>query len=175
MNRALTNREKVLLLILAVLLLALGYFKLVFSPIQEQILQSRDSAAQEQSELGAMRIQLSRLREMESRVEAAKAEGTAGTIPAYDNRSALLQELHGILARTGEYTVDFSSPLQQEDSLMLRQVELTFETGDYARARDILDALSSGGYANRISDLSIRREESGVETELTITYFEIAP
>lgn len=179
MNRALTDREKVLLLILVVLLLALGYFKLVFTPIQEQIRQSHDVAAQEKSELTAMRFQLAQMREMEKSVEAVKADNTVRTLPTYDNSGALLRELHGIFAQTGEYTVDFSSQLETEDYLVLRRVELTFETDDYARARDILNALSGSRYANRISDLSIREgqgaERGRVQTALTITYFEIAP
>lgn len=37
MNRELTRRETVLLLILVVLVIFLGYFKLIFEPIQDQV------------------------------------------------------------------------------------------------------------------------------------------
>lgn len=53
MNRELTRRETVLLLILVVLVIFLGYFKLIFEPIQDQVAQYQDTTSQEQSELGA--------------------------------------------------------------------------------------------------------------------------
>ena len=51
MNRELTRRETVLLLILVVLVICLGYFKLIFEPIQDQVAQYQDTTSQEQSEL----------------------------------------------------------------------------------------------------------------------------
>ena len=51
MNRELTGREKVMLLILSVLVMALGYYKLIFEPINDQVAAYRDSTEQEQTEL----------------------------------------------------------------------------------------------------------------------------
>ena len=43
MNRELTGREKVMLLILIVLVMALGYYKLILEPINDQVAAYRDS------------------------------------------------------------------------------------------------------------------------------------
>lgn len=51
MNRELTTREKTLLLVLAVLVIALGYWKLVLEPINEQVASYNDMAEQEQAEI----------------------------------------------------------------------------------------------------------------------------
>ena len=45
MNRELTRRETVLLLILVVLVICLGYFKLIFEPIQDQVAQYQDTTS----------------------------------------------------------------------------------------------------------------------------------
>ena len=49
MNRELTKREKTLLLILVLLVLALGYFKLILEPINDQITTYRASTDIEQT------------------------------------------------------------------------------------------------------------------------------
>ena len=48
MNRELTLREKVLLLILIVLVMVLGYFKLLYEPVSDRIACCREDTAQEQ-------------------------------------------------------------------------------------------------------------------------------
>ena len=48
MNRELTLREKVLLLILIVLVMVLGYFKLLYEPVSDRIARCREDTAQEQ-------------------------------------------------------------------------------------------------------------------------------
>ena len=51
MNRELTRRETVLLLILVVLVIFLGFFMLIFEPIEDQVDKYHDTTSQEQSEL----------------------------------------------------------------------------------------------------------------------------
>ena len=62
MNRELTTREKTLLLVLAVLVIALGYWKLVFEPINEQVASYNDMAEQEQAEIDSSVVQLAQTR-----------------------------------------------------------------------------------------------------------------
>ena len=72
MNRELTTREKTLLLVLAVLVIALGYWKLVFEPINEQVASYNDMAEQEQAEIDSSVVQLAQMRKMQKAVEAQK-------------------------------------------------------------------------------------------------------
>lgn len=69
MNRELTTREKTLLLVLAVLVIALGYWKLVFEPINEQVASYNDMAEQEQAEIDSSVVQLAQMRKMQKAVE----------------------------------------------------------------------------------------------------------
>ena len=59
MNRELTKRETAMLLFLVILVIALGYFKLIFEPIQDQTARYQSDAAEEQ---GALELQVVRLR-----------------------------------------------------------------------------------------------------------------
>ena len=102
MNRELTGREKVMLLILIVLVMALGYYKLIFEPINDQVAAYRDSTEQEQTELTTELVRAEQLKKMESAVAELRQRGDVKPIPAYDNSKALMVELHRILASAQE-------------------------------------------------------------------------
>ena len=65
MNRAFTTREKVLLVILALLLIGVGYFKLLLEPVNESIDRYASQTAAEQDAMLQDTAQLVRLRQME--------------------------------------------------------------------------------------------------------------
>ena len=160
MNRELTLREKVLLLILIVLVMVLGYFKLLYEPVSDRIARCREDTAQEP-------------------LADIRAAGGSKAIPRFNNSEALLRELRGLLAGTGEYSLDFGDGTTQQGYIVLRPVSMTYRTSTYEQSRAIIDRLSASDNINRISDLSIRRDErsggQGYQTVLTVTYFEVAP
>ena len=177
MKRELTAREKGLLLFLAILVIALGYFKLIFEPIDQQVKDYRANTEQEQTLLDTELVRLAQMNKMKETVERIRASGEEKAIPAYDNSKALMVELHRILASAQEYSLDFSAGTTEEDYIVLRPISLSYTTATYTQSRAILDALSGSDYMNKISDLSIQTEtgrgESGVKTAMVITYFEV--
>ena len=179
MNRELTGREKVLLLVLTVLVIALGYFKLLYEPVQDQTQRYREDAAQEQLELEQNLVKAAQMEKMEQALEKIHADGTSRAIPTFNNRESILRDLRGILAGTREYHVDFGDGVRQEGYIVLHTAQLSYQTGSYAQSRAVVDALSASDNINRISDLRIElNDRSGMdpyyETTLTITYFEVA-
>ncbi len=176
MNRELTGREKAMLLIFIVLVIVLGYYKLILEPINDQVADYRESTSQEQTELATELVRLQQMRKMEQSVEELRQSGKAKPIPAYSNSRQLMVELHRILAAATDYSLDFSAGVSEEDYIVLRPINLTFTTGTYAQSRAIIDALSGSDYLNKISDLNIqvkKENASGVETSMVITYFEV--
>ena len=177
MKRELSTREKVLLLVLAVIVIALGYFKLIYEPINEQIAEYQSLTEQEQTENTSLAVRLAQMRQMQKAVEAIKATGEVKAIPQYDNSGGLMRELYQILAETKEYSLDFSAQATEDGYIYLRPVSLSFQTDTYAQARAIIDALSESDNLNQISDLDIRygtgMNSDTVITELVITYFEV--
>lgn len=105
--------------------------------------------------------------------------GGSKAIPRFNNSEALLRELRSLLTGTGEYSLDFGDGTTQQGYIVLRPVSMTYRTGTYEQSRAIIDRLSASDNINRISDLSIRRDErsggQGYQTMLTVTYFEVAP
>ena len=177
MNRNLTKRETGMLLFLVILVIALGYFKLIFEPIQEQTAQYKNDTVQEQSELDMELVRLNQMEDMQRKIEEVTASGEETTIPEYDNSGRLMTDLHRILNTAMDYSLDFSQGTTQDNYIVLRPVTMSFQTRTYAQARAIIDALSESENVNQVSDLSIRmdegREGASVQTDLVITYFEV--
>ena len=81
MKRELSTREKVMLLVLAVIVIALGYFKLIYEPINDQIADYQSRMEQEQTENASLAVRLAQMRKMEKAVEEIKASGDVTAIP----------------------------------------------------------------------------------------------
>ena len=153
MKHVFTNREKILLVILAVLLIAVGYWKLILTPINESIDTLRQQTASEQDAL---------------------IQDSAKPLPDFDNSAKLLVELNTILSGT-DYTLNFANPapLETGSAILARPISLTFEVSTYSAARAVLDALHDSQYVNLISDLNMDLKGSTVRTTLSLTYFEL--
>ena len=178
MKRALTSREKGMLLFLAIIVIALGYFKLIFEPVQTETALLKDNTSQEQTLLSSSLVQLEQMHRMQRAIEEIKQDGETKAIPAYDNSGMLMRELYRILATTNEYSLDFSAQTVQDGYIIRRPISMTFYTDSYEQARGVVDALSGSDNLNQISDLSISenrgKNKDQVQTDLLITYFEVA-
>ena len=92
MNRELTLREKVLLLILIVLVMVLGYFKLLYEPVSDRIARCREDTAQEQLALEQNAVRLAQMEKMEQALADIRAAGgsKASDIGWHDSKNGIL-------------------------------------------------------------------------------------
>ena len=175
MNREFTQREKVLLLVLAVLIIVIGYVKLILQPINEEIESYESLTMEEQTTFSANQIKATRMNLMEKEIEKAKAKGVRREVPAYDNSSNLLPGLYQIMESSVDYSLDFGE-LVYDGNVVQRPVEMTFQTRTYKQARVIIDKLYKSGYAMQISDVNISTKKATdtqlVSTSMSVTYFE---
>ena len=118
------------------------------------------------------------MQKMQRKIDEVRASGEERTIPEFDNSGKLMLDLHRILDTAMDYSLDFSQSTTQDSYIVLRPVTMSFQTHTYAQARAIVDALSESENMNQISDLSIRTNQGQdrdlVQTDLVITYFEVA-
>lgn len=175
MNRAFTQREKVLLLVLAVLIIVIGYVKLILQPINEEIESYESLTMEEQTAFSANQIKAARMNLMEKEIEKAKAKGVRREVPAYDNSSNLLPGLYQIMESSVDYSLDFGE-LVYDGNVVQRPVEMTFQARTYKQARAIIDKLYKSGYAMQITDVNIDTKKATdtqlVSTSMSVTYFE---
>ena len=176
MRRAFTTREKVLLVVLAVLLVGIGYFKLLLEPINDSVTQYQLNAAAEQDEILQNTALLKQMQDMQSELEQIHASGDDKPLPTYDNADAMLVELNTTLSRASDYSLNFGTAAALEDSpyIMRRPLTLTFTADSYEQARGILDELHDSDNINQISDLSITfKDDASVSVTMSVSYFEL--
>ncbi len=175
MKRALTTREKVLLLVLVMMIIVLGYFKLILEPINLQVEELNAKTMQEQILVDQQRIQLAKMQRMQKKLEEMKETGNYEAIPNFDNSSAVTLELHAVLADT-EYQLS-AEPTVTTDYIVERPIALQFTAASYEQVRGILERLNDSEYFNMISDLNIswetRKEQIRVNVTMRITYYEV--
>lgn len=177
MNRELTKREKTLLLILAILIIIIGYYKIVLEPINDDVSMYEGMTLQEETEIDAKNVQALRMSVMEKEIEKAKQNGVKKEVPRYDNSAALLPKLYAIMSAASDYSLDFQD-LQTEGNVILRQMDIGFETKSFLQARKIIDKLYDMEYAFEIGDITMQKQSrsgsSSVTTNLNVTFFEVA-
>ena len=158
MRHVFTTREKVLLVILAVLVIAVGYWKLILTPINDSIADLNAQTASEQDAILTNSARLSRMRQMQQELETLLADPDAKPLPDYDN------------------SLSFGDTYLLEDggSIICRPISLEYTCGSYTAARTVMDALHGSDYVNLISDVTLDLDaQHGTKVNLTITYFEL--
>ena len=176
MNREFTTREKILIVIFALLVIGICYYKFLLQPINDSIEQYQLNTEAEQSEIVQNQVILKKMDNMEKELEEIKASGDAKPMPQYDNSEAVLTELNTILSQASDYSLSFGTveALEETSYVMQRPVTLTFNAASYEVARDIMYELHDSDNINQISDISIAFDtDNGVSVSLSMSYFEL--
>ena len=178
MDRAFTTREKILMLVLAVVLLACAYYLLVFAPSQSAIENSKTQVSQLESELTINQAMALKTDSMRDELEEKRAAGTrAKKTLDYDSTPAIMKELNGILAGTKTYSLSFADPELSEDGATVRQsASVSFTAASYSAAKSVVKQLVDSTYTSLVTDFSIAAADNGGDANaaVTIVYYENA-
>lgn len=174
MKREFTTREKVMLVVLAVLLLVVGYAKLILEPINQQIETYQAETQNYQMLITAEASKAAQLSQLQQKVDALRESGQTRQIPEYDNLQKVMTQLNGVLGAASEYALSFGAT-SSIDYVFVRPMSITFTANSYADARAIIQQLNDG-YMNQISSMTcaFTRQDSAtvMQVSLEITYYE---
>lgn len=169
LSRKFTLREKILLCILAVIILAAGYYFFVQSPVSEAVSTAREEKAALEDELLILEAQAAVQDKMLASLEKLGDAPTVET-PEYDNLRLLMDFLNQALSTAEDYELSFEGVSGSEDSSIIRRsVEMTFTAKSYAAAKNIITGLNNCPYRCIISDLQLLPVEENGEEELSLT------
>ena len=175
MKKEFTQREKILLLALTVLVIGLGYYKFVLQPINNRISEYRNMESEISLEYEQNLIKAGQMDTMQKEIQKEQAKGIRRTVALYDNSVNLMPELYRIMKSSIDYSLDFGE-LVFESDFVKRPVEITFDTSTYRQARAIIDRLYNSQYAMQIDGLTVTAREAAdkqvVTTYISIIYFE---
>ncbi len=155
LSRDFSTREKVLIVILVAILIVLGYYWLVDTPVRNG--------------LTAVNAKISEMERMQNELDALGPEGRGAYMASYNNSAAEYAALNDILAGTDEYMITFAD-LTREGDLVRREFSIQFTTTGYEAAKRIITALENSEYRCRIGDLSCAAEQS-YDTESDLRFW----
>ena len=107
-SRDFTRLEKILLLVLSVILVALVYYQFVDRPVRTSIASARAESQALQTELDAVKIKAKNLERLQNEIDEIKGSGSLSRMESYNNSRAEIALLNDILADTLDYTIEFS-------------------------------------------------------------------
>ena len=172
MGRQFTRAEKILLVVLALILIALVYYKFVYTNIEQTISTANAEAETLQSELDIQQVQLASLQKMQNELDEIEADPNASRIESYNNSTAEIAFLNDILEDSIQYSITFGDVTRSGDTIR-RNFTLQYQTKNYAAAQKITEALSDGSMRCLIGDMRCSTDEEGLVTvSETATFFE---
>ncbi len=153
LSRDFTRGEKNLLLLLALVLVVLIYFRFVDRPVREGLARAASEKDALQVELTALNNRLQRMEEMEDELDGITADPKASRMGSYNNSKEEIAFLNDLLEGTESYSVSFSSVTRDGDQIR-RNFTLQFTVGSYADMERILTRIADGSLRCLLNDIS---------------------
>ena len=172
MSRDFTGKEKALIAVLALILLALVYYYFVDQNVRASLANSESEAQMVQTQLDATQARSMRLQSLQAKMDALEASGQLSYMGSYNNSQAEVAFLNDILANTLEYSVEFANVTRSGDQIR-RSFTLQYKTASYAAAQAIMKRLCAGDNRCLMGDVSCAIADDGTVTmKQSATFYE---
>lgn len=180
MTPTLTERTKVLLILLIALLLAVCYYYAVQIPVSDRIQTAQEAGASALDEITIDTLKAEKMKKMQDVIDsAAQNSSSKAEIPVYDNLEQVMIQLDSILKTTIDYSLTFDQ-LTINDHLVYRPIKMSFTCAGYSAAKAILESLNNCPYRCTLDDISVSTVSSSdsdllssdITVNLMITFIE---
>ena len=156
LSRDFTNKEKMLLLVFAMLILGLLYYYLVDQPVRKEIARCETEKVQLQKVLTQVEDKLHTLESMKEELENIEASGDVSEMKSYNASKEEIRILNDALSHTSKYSITFSSVTRDGDQIR-RNFSLEFTAVDYETMALILSDLAESPLRCRIANIQCSR------------------
>lgn len=172
MSRDLNTREKILLLVLALILVALMYYQFVDRNVRASLNSYNADINQLQSEIDIAQAQLMHLTTVQSSLDAVEQTGKYGWMGSYNSSKEELAFLNGVLADTLQYSISFANVTRSGNQIR-RSFSLQYQAKNYTAAQEILTNLLKGKYRCLVGDVNCTIAADGTVTmNQSATFYE---
>ncbi len=169
LSREFTTGEKILLVILALIIIALLYYRFFYVPCQNAITEAQSQKSALQSDLNVAQIKERQLRKMKEELDSIGELSETSSMPSYNNSKAELEELNAILESAKDYSIKFTG-LKKDGDQIRRNFALTFVTDTRNEARDILTKLAGSEFRCLLGDLKYEQMLQRLGSDQTAKY-----
>jgi len=172
LSRDFTRTEKLLIVVLALILLALAYYQFVDKNVRQTIVNAEAETKALQTQLDAAQTRLAAAQKVQKNMDQLEAEGRLSWMGSYNNSKEEVAFLNGILAGTLKYSVSFAEVTRKGDQIR-RSFTLEYQTPDYLSAQDIIVRLRESRNRCLVSDVKCTVGNDGLVTvKQTATFYE---
>ena len=179
LNREFTAKEKILILVAAILALGLIYYNFVYRYFQNQI-KLYDTVALE-DELMVEQNKAMRISQMKQIIEESEGK-VKGDLSVYNNQSAEIVEMGRIFDEDGDnVNITWSDPIMS-GTIIRRDVNITFHCTSYQNFKNILQKMSEMKYRCLIGNVAVTdantkesvgiAESGDINASISVTFFE---
>lgn len=161
MSNRISSRDRVLLVVLAVLLIGVCYYMFFYQPTQAELQSVATQIAEVEDQTNIALAKANSMKGMQEELDeilSRPAEEITEIAP-YDNAKVVMTQLNGILSASENYSLNFKDPDIQADGTVRRVVEMSFDCNDYNSAKTIIKALSSNRWRCLINSISLETKE----------------
>lgn len=162
LNRKFTAREAAVILILVAVILGYFYYYVVYQYFEDQM--AKYDLAQVQDDIDYEQMKVARLQKMKDDLEN---EGPSDSIlGVYNNQSEELSALAGILeGKATGINMDWGDP-ELNGSIVRRNVTISFSTGSFEDAGDLVKQIADCEYTLLIVNMSM--DETEIEEDVEV-------
>ncbi len=179
LSREFSPREKVLLVVLGVIILAAVYYLVIFQPVTERTKAAEANAQDLETRLVALNAKVAQIQKMQKSIEEYTDNGHIISImPSYNAGKQELVFLNSTLAASNDYYVGFTN-ITREGNQIRREFSLKFTVDRYSEAEDIMNVLEHSDLRCLISDFTVKPVEQEamldngeVEASCVATFYE---
>ena len=155
LSRSFTLKEKILLLLLSLILVALAYYQFVDQPVRSALAQAHAEADSLSMELTAVTAKLTTMRNMRAELDDVTAGGKASEMGSYNNSKAEIAMLNDVLSEALQYSITFANVTRSEDQIR-RNFSLQLTASSYESMEHIINSINESHYRCLIGDLQCR-------------------
>ena len=172
MSRDFTRTEKILIVVLVLILLALVYYQFVEKTVRQSITNAQSEAGMLETELAAAQARLAAAQKVKNSMDELEASGNMSWMGSYNNSKEEVAFLNDILADAQKYSIAFSDVSRSGDQIR-RNFTLQYQTADYTAAQEIMRRLCQGKNRCLVGDLKCAVDVDGVVTiNASATFYE---
>ena len=159
LSREFKRSEKIVLLVLAVILLILVYYRFVYRWVDDRI-RAADTIEIE-TEMMREQAKALEIKEMQAAI-GNPAQDTGGYVPSYNNFKEEADALNEIMKKSSSFSFEYMQPEADGDAVR-REIAVSFTATSYRTARRILREIHDCPSRCLIRDLRITALDSGGE------------
>ena len=180
LSRDFTTKEKVMLVIFALLILGLLYYYLIDQPVRNEIARCEVEKAELEVELAQVTEKLKTLETMKEELETIEASGDVSEMKSYNASKEEIRMLNDALSHTEQYAITFSSVTRDGDQIR-RNFTVEFTALNYDTMSLILSDLADCPLRCRVADIQCSRrnrynvynyDDSAYLVTATATFYE---